>query len=753
MPVLSINGQQVQVDDSFTGMAPADQQALVNHIASQLSAGSTSSAPAAASAPVAAPVPGFVPGQAPTPDQLAGLAANWGKTNSGTAPTEWQPPADNMPAPLRAFSTGAVESVPIVGALAHNSRDPMMQAIDARAAQQAPIAAGAGQTFGTIAPFMVGGEVPGIAKILGMDAEMGLGAQAAAGAGSMAAINGADAAVRGDTPDQIAVNTGLGALGGAAGPLVGKALGAAASGIGGIGGKFAGLVQGIRDPEAAANAAFGRAAASDVLSGQPLISQADQAAAARNGQPLMNADLYGKNTMALARAVSDLSPDANATLSDALTARSKASNGRAIDFLKGMFGNTDIAGAQSGLQSAARKFNSPAWNAAYDDPAAKSIFTDGIGKLMQNPEFRQAIPEGVREANRDAYLGGRAPIANPFSMLPAGGPIANPFRMTSDGGYKLLNGSVTGPARTPSLQFWAGVSRALGKQAQDGGPAYEQMRQALNSELDNVVPQYQTARQGAATFFGAQDALEAGQKFVGMPQSQLSGAQAALNKMSNPEKQLFQMGFGGNLIDKVSKAGESDPGVVDRLFSSDVAKQQVQMAMGNTKAAQLEAFLRVQNIMKQRNNYILGGSNTAAKQAAMAALTSGGIGGATGYGAGVASGGGFDPRHWSPTSWATAAGVGALGRTGYKYLGQKVDTAVLPRIAQLLVSTDPTAAQQATTMAARNPRSMAALRAIEHGMQGLTQAGTAAIPGEMPSGPEAPTPPLKISVGATPAVQ
>lgn len=750
MPVVGMpDGTQVQFPDD---MPPAQIKSMI--LAKFPGAASTAAAPAA---PVAAPVAGFTPGQAPTPDQLAGLAANWGKTASGTAPPAWQPPADNLPAPLRAFSTGAVESVPIIGALAHNSRDPMMQAIDARAAQQAPAAAAAGQVFGNVAPFMAGGEIPGVAKALGMDAGMGLGAQMGAGAASMAGISGIDAALRGQTPVQVAGAAGLGAAGGALGPVIGKVVGA---GVDAAGKAIGGAVQRARavvDPgvaKAIADNAVTNAAVGDIASGQPFLNSFDEADAVANGQPLANIDRYGEGVRTLGRAAGNLSPDAKATLTNMTVPRQADTNQRAIGFVQNLFGDTNSFAAQQATQNAARAANKPAYLKAYNDPAAGAVFNDDLAQLMQSEAVRKAVRGATGTASNDAALHG----------FPA---VKNPFRFNSDGSYSLTK-QADGSVATPSLQFWDYVQRNLGDNAsaaaRAGNPSKAgqvgALRTQLNGILDQQVPAFQQARQGAAGFFNAQDALEAGKNFTSMPLSQIPGAQQAFSGMTAPEQKLFQTGFGGALIDKVGQVAQNRASVIDNIFTSPQAKAQIQLAMGDQGAQQMESFLRLEHAMQQSNTAVARGSSTMAQRAAMIALQNAPTA-ASGYAGGVSTGGGFNPMAWKPANWGSAAAFAAAGRTGAQYLGSKVNNAVMANIAQTLASRDPAAIQQLVQNSVRSPQTQLAIKAIERGMQtmveGVTGAGAPAAAADLlpgPGGQEQPTPPLRITVnGATPAVQ
>lgn len=146
-----------------------------------------------------------------------------------TAPPEWQPP-DVMPAPLRAFSTNAVENIPLVGGLIQKQREatetPYQAAVYQSADQQAPVAATAGKVFGEVAPLVVAGGTGIGAKALGTAADYGLGtvgnllARTAAGGLSSAAIAGGDTLARGGSMGDAGHNALMaGGLGAAAAPV------------------------------------------------------------------------------------------------------------------------------------------------------------------------------------------------------------------------------------------------------------------------------------------------------------------------------------------------------------------------------------------------------------------------------------------------------------------------------------------------------------------------------------------------------
>jgi hypothetical protein len=135
-------------------------------------------------------------------------------------------------------------------------------------------------------------------------------------------------------------------------------------------------------------------------------------------------------------------------------------------------------------------------------------------------------------------------------------------------GVTVENGVVqvhTGPERRPDLSnlaFWDATKREL-DDAASNGPAHGGERSSsagdlarmLRNELDQHVPSYQQARAGAAHFFDAENALEAGQNFVGKNMT-ANEARRALAQMTPQERQLFQDGFVSRFIETLNQVGD-----------------------------------------------------------------------------------------------------------------------------------------------------------------------------------------------------
>lgn len=143
------------------------------------------------------------------------------------SPRDWQ---DQVSAGF----TSAINAIPIAGpsilsgleqlkANIHGVPVETIRAEDRTWEQANPVASTTGTVAGTVAPFVVGGAIPAVAKTLGMTGN--LGTRVAMGSISGAGISAADAGVRGgDAEDVRNAATVGGALGGAL-PVVGKVVG------------------------------------------------------------------------------------------------------------------------------------------------------------------------------------------------------------------------------------------------------------------------------------------------------------------------------------------------------------------------------------------------------------------------------------------------------------------------------------------------------------------------------------------------
>lgn len=678
MATLNIGGKRVKVSDDFLKLPPEQQQAAVEEISASI-------------------------GGAPQEDPLAAASrmSRFGPGTDTAAPAlpVQQPGRPDLLGATAATIGGMVNGIPIVGPAIQGTSDAILgagsalmggdygqtvQGLQQRRTELAsanPIADIAGQVASPIGVFGAAAKVPVAANALGLTGP--LTQQLVNGGITNALISSVDSAVRGGD----SLTGGLiGGATGVAGPLIGRGVETASRAIGN---KVAPIVGSITDPAQEAARRVGTAVGRDVQANpQSIMNAADEVVAGQAGLPLVNIDRGGETTRALARSVANQSPEARAVIQRTVEDRFSSQAPRAVSFISRLTGgNIDDLGYRQGIQDAARIANKPRYDAAFNSPRAQQVFTPETQELMQSPAIQRAIDMTQSRGKDLAAIAGQV-------------PVTNPFRKGSDGVWRVVQ-KANGTFTVPNLAFWDQVKRNLDGMigvAQRGGDKTElsvltQIKNKLVSSLDEAVPQYQAARQGAASFFGAEDALDAGKVFANQPRS-IPEAKQAYSQFNAAEKEAFATGYASELIDRIKVPGNGQ-NIIKRMFDSPAAREMNELVFGKAKAQQLEAYVRVEMLADMLRGAM--GNSTTARQ-----LMELGIGG----GAGFALSG----------DWMGALTGAALAKGG-RYLGEKVDAKVMQEVARLLTSDNPASLQKAVNNAAMSPKWMDAIKALGTAVQ------------------------------------
>ncbi|RWM91996.1 MAG: hypothetical protein EOR86_23175 [Mesorhizobium sp.] len=648
------------------------------------------------------------------PNSLAPGAPVHSEFDPARVPSQ-TPGADNA----IAFSMGALNGIPIVGPSFENvtldmagglgsllSGQPFnsvrqeMADKSAQVQQQNDVASTLGAATGTIGPMLGLGATQVGAKALGLTGDSILGRMATGGL-TNAAIGGADTAARGGSPADIgksaAINGGL--------ALAIPGIGSLFNGVGQIAERM--NIPSLLNPGSAAIKRVGRAMAADRNNlGAPIMGPQDELSAALNGQPILNVDRGGESARALMRSAANNDPEARAVIDRTVADRFAGQGPRAVGFVDRLLGGSaDDLALQNTLKTAARKANIPAYRKAYQDGAA-GIITPELERLAGSP----AVADAMRAA---AKSGQNRSISEGFGAF-------NPkVTFTPDGRVTFRNNG--GVAAYPDLQLWdytkrelddmASAARRAGRNGEAG--TLENLASTLRGELDKAVPSYAQARQGAAAFFGAEDALDAGRKFVSQNRT-LPDTQQALSKMTPAERDAFATGFASELKNAINSMPDR-ANVIDRIYGSPESRQKIELALGPNKARQFEAFTRVENIMDKLRGSM--GNSTTARQ-----LKELGMATAAGTGAGYVTG-----------DWKTGLTTGLLVR-GARAYGAKVDESMAKGIASLLLSNDPQRIKIAIAVASRSPKGLETVSAMQRFLASTAQ-GAALAGSRTPSQP------------------
>ena len=484
-----------------------------------------------------------------------------------------------------------------------------------------PVANAAGNITGALAL-----PIDGAASAATLPGRMAAGAGLGAGMGAVSGAgegeNLADRASRAGTGALLG-----GAMGGAAPPILagaGKVIGAVSNAVGSLLGHPMQTLRAIRNPDKEATRRIGTAIKSDIESGRPGMSANDLRAAQAAGQPTAVVDVGGENTRALARSAANTSPQGRAALEGLAQERFADQGPRVSNFIKSLappsglreVGNTrsrlaSVVESSTGgrrtaqeidsLTEAARKANGPAYKTAYE-AGDTQIWTPQLERLTSAPSVQSAIRRSISKWKDYAVRDGYGAFNPPFKVE------AGPY-----GAIKSSGGS--GISVHPNLQLWDYAARELQNKARAAPPGsesatlYNDLSRALKNELDRIVPEYKAAREGAAGFFGAKNAVEAGKAFVSQ-NADIGQAKLVLAKMSrdNPaERQLFAHGYAQEMMERFAKSADDGNILDSALINSPAAREKMALALGPTKAAEFERTLA-----KEKNIAAFGGAEDAA---------------------------------------------------------------------------------------------------------------------------------------------
>lgn len=572
---------------------------------------------------------------------------------------------------------------------AYNKTREEMLAEQQSASDQNPGSFIAGQVGGAVA-------TPAMGAIKGATA-LGRAGYAALSGAKSGALYGAGTGL---SEGEGALDIGKSALkGGTLGAVLGGAGSGLIEGAGKVASRVRTLVRGARDPEAEAARGIIGTMKEDMAAGGGLgiDREADQAAR-RAGMPVSLMDMGGQGTRELGRAASNLSPRALGALESFTKERLEGRPQRIAGTINRLFGGgLDSKLDQEAIKARARAVNRPRYAAAYA-AGDRPIWSPELERLSGSDAVQAALKKAVSTGKDRA-------IADKFGGFRPG------VQITPDGRVIFPRGP-KGVPTYPNIQFWdytqrslSDAAKALEREHPDQAGALKGILSDLKAELDKLVPEFQLARRGASNFFKAEDASEAGRKFV-MMNADPREARRALAAMNPAERELFARGFADELAQTVLKAANT-MGTIKRAFTSPLAREKIETAIGATRARELEALLRAE-VVAERTKDALGNSTTARQQQMIQALKTG-----THNVAGAGAVGAFeffkDQEH-DIKSIAVAALIGGLLRHGAHVGAHKVDTTVYRKIGEMLASEDPTILRKGVQAVARSPQLFNALR-------------------------------------------
>ena len=317
----------------------------------------------------------------------------------------------------------------------------------------------------------------------------------------------------GTNPDERAENALIGAVTGGAGAAGAVPVSALAEKvISGATKPVVGAVRGWLNPETEAARRVGTALERDyknVAAGQAQgLTPTEYLSAQAEGQPVIIGDLGGATTKALMRSTANVSPEGRDILESSLNERFRNQSERAGNTIRNLVtGGADAAKTRAQLEAEYNLERGTAYRAAYD-AGDRPLNSPELERLMGSRSVTAAMKDAVERGNDRAIAEGHGAFNAGVNVTPDG-------RVT-------FNRGPTGTPAYPNLQFWDYTYRSLRDLASaaaragrsDEAGALGTLAGNLRAELDRLVPQYAKARGVASSFFGGENALDAGAKAV-----------------------------------------------------------------------------------------------------------------------------------------------------------------------------------------------------------------------------------------------
>lgn len=380
------------------------------------------------------------------------------------------------------------------------------------------------------------------------------------------------------------------AVGAASAGIVEPIIGGAVRAAGSAASVPVAMIRGLIDPKKEANRRLMGAAKEDLANSTMGLTASQAAAAQARGQDARIIDAGGETIRAEARRAANLAPSARQEFTEFTTDRFKGQGGRISNFLSQLVsrptgGGPNAYATREQLKAAAQASVGPRYAPAYKKGEG-GLMSPELQQLQSAPAVQRAMSSAKTEM-KNRIAAGRAK-------------------------------AMYGPNGAPTLEYWDLVKRRLGDRidtlkrtgAKSEALDLDSLRVQLTKQLDNMIPEYATARGTAEGFFKAQDALEAGENFV-RGKFDLDASRAALANMTRQERDLFAEGFTSRLNQEISRVGDTR-NVVNAIASSRDARERMAVALGPNRARAVEGFLRTEALMDLARTAL--GNSTTARQ-------------------------------------------------------------------------------------------------------------------------------------------
>lgn len=585
MPVISIDGRKVAVDDSFLKLSPEDQNAAVDEIAASLKSSGT---------------PKLDKYQQAADDEQAQLKAAGGDEGAGFTRR------------LAHGATLGADSTILAGLqtplemIKHGTFNPA-EGYNYAKAREDQIMGDARKNTGALgtATEILGGGVSGVglanagvtaARFLAPEA--GLLARSGASALDAAGMGAFSGAMEGNGLQERATNA---LKGGATGAVVGGALPGAMSLAGSAVSPVVSNIRARFNPEGYAQSQVARGIHESGLTPSQIGQSVADANAA--GQPFTIADAMGNPGQRLLSTVARSPGQGRTDVVNFLEGRQAGQGDRLSQITDEALGAGNTARQTSAqLTKTAQGESAPFYQKALDQ---KPIWNERIQQFFDDPITKQGLKQGVAVQRLESLAQGKKFDPNDYAITgfnEAGDPIIS-------GVPNMRTINLIKKGWDNQLESYRdGTTGRL--QLDEYGMALDSVRRAFLKEVDAVNPDYAKARSLYAGPAQVRDAVAMGSKAAGRGRAADNLDQ--FNALSDASQQGFRAGY----ADKLSQGFERGAFGVNKVrpLTSDKARIELQamsLHQGPVAPGQLDPLsqrLAHEQTMFETRNAALGGS-------------------------------------------------------------------------------------------------------------------------------------------------
>lgn len=343
------------------------------------------------------------------------------------------------------------------------------------------------------------------------------------------------------------------------------------------------------------------------------------------------------------------------------------------------------------------------YEAVKDLPHAQSIETPVLAQLRDQPIFKEAEKNALKNAGSVPEFGLQPPVAGKEGKLTSdarGNWITTGAQQEQAGNLAYYN--------QVKMELDSIYEQAIRSGDKTTAASARLAKDKLLNELDAIVPEYANARGVASDTFAAASAPEAGAKFFTLTDDHdINQFKKAFGSYTPDQQQAFRVGLMGRLEQEL--ASKNPNLITQRFLRNPQFMEKMEYALGSETANAVRGKVLSENLIQQADKIRSQIASSRAVQEAASPIWKGALSGAgaTGLTAlayenqavlGLLANIGINPN------WAIAALASAGAGAAKSFVMSKAEQSVANKIVDLIKTNDPNNYRQISALMKEHPQ-------------------------------------------------